>query len=185
MSTFFELPQDTESDDAAETAVPVVEQETATDAALSRYLHQHLADIEALPTYRPRIGVIIPAYNEAESIEDVLRGLLAQTRLPDEIHLIVNNTKDNTFELAAPFAGPHKGPKVRGQKRQRTEVFVHDIGENPDKKVGALNYGFTLIQDAEYLLGVDGDTVLAPNAVEKLEAEIVSDTRIGGISAIY
>ena len=188
MSTYFELPQATDTDTDTTTVVtgPDVEQDVVEDAALSRYLHQHLADIEALPTFRPRIGVIIPAYNEAESIEDVLRGLLAQTRLPDEIHLIVNNTKDNTFELAAPFAGPHKGPKVaKGQKRQRTEVFVHDIGENPDKKVGALNYGFTLIQDAEYLLGVDGDTVLAPNAVEKLEAEIVSDTRIGGISAIY
>ena len=66
-----------------------------------------------------------------------------------------------------------------------TEVFVHDIGENPDKKVGALNYGFGLIGNADYLLGVDGDTTLAPDAVAKLEAEIVSDSRIGGISAIY
>ena len=186
MSTHFELPQATDIDEPTVVPGAGAEQHLVEDAALSRYLHQHLADIDALPTYRPHIGVIIPAYNEAESIEDVLRGLLAQTRLPDEIHLIVNNTKDNTFEVAAPFAGPHKGPKAaKGQKRQRTEVFVHDIGENPDKKVGALNYGFTLIQDADYLLGVDGDTVLAPNAVEKLEAEIVSDTRIGGISAIY
>jgi biofilm PGA synthesis N-glycosyltransferase PgaC len=155
--------------------------------SLSRYLHQHLSDIDALPTFRPVIGAIIPAYNEAESIEAVLRSLLAQTRLPDQIHVIVNNTKDDTFERAAKFAGPHKGPKlVKGRKgRQTTEVFVHDIGENPDKKVGALNYGFGLIGDADYLLGVDGDTTPAPDAVEKLEAEILSDTRIGGISAIY
>ena len=191
MSTFFELPQDIETDETDEVADPVTTttEADATEPALSRYLHQHLADIEALPTFRPRIGVIIPAYNEAESIESVLRGLLDQTRLPDEIHVVVNNTKDDTFELAAAFAGPHKGPRpakgVKGQRRQRTEVFVHDIGENPDKKVGALNYGFALIEDAEYLLGVNGDTVLAPNAVEKLEQEIVSDTRIGGISAIY
>jgi biofilm PGA synthesis N-glycosyltransferase PgaC len=188
MSTY--EAESTESDETTrpvdtQVDATVVEQDVAPDAPLSRYLHQHLADIAALPTYRPRIGVIIPAYNEAGSIEDVLRGLLAQTRLPDEIHVIVNNTKDNTFELAATFAGLHKGAKVKGQRRQRTELFVHDIGENPDKKVGALNYGFTLIKDAEYLLGVDGDTVLAPNAVEKLESEIVSDTRIGGISAIY
>lgn len=154
--------------------------------SLERYLHQHLADIESLPTYRPVIGAVIPAYNEAESITHVLRALLAQTRLPDQIHVIVNNTKDDTFELAAKFAGPHKGPRqATGKKRQRTEVFVHDIGENPDKKVGALNYGFSLIPAADYLLGVDGDTTLAADTVEKLEAEIVSDTRIGGISAIY
>jgi biofilm PGA synthesis N-glycosyltransferase PgaC len=175
-----------ESAEVAETAD--AEASPAPRASLGRYLHQHLADIESLPTYRPVIGAVIPAYNEAESIEDVLRSLLAQTRLPDTIHVIVNNTKDDTFELAATFAGPHKGPrqpKGANGKRQRTEVFVHDIGENPDKKVGALNYGFSLLPDADYLLGVDGDTTLAVDAVEKLEAEIVSDTRIGGISAIY
>lgn len=156
-------------------------------ADLSRYLHQHLADVESLPTYRPVIGCIIPAYNEAESIEAVLRSLLKQTRLPDQIHVVVNNTKDDTFELAAKFAGVRSAKKRRkGEKvKQTTEVFVHDIGENPDKKVGALNYGYTLVQGADYLLGVDGDTTLAPDCVEKLEAEIVSDSRIGGISAIY
>jgi len=154
---------------------------------LSRYLRQHLADLESLPTYRPVIGCVIPAYNEAESIEAVLRSLLKQTRLPDEIHVIVNNTKDDTFELAAKFAGPRTAKKKRKGEavKQTTEVFVHDIGENPDKKVGALNYGFGLIGNADYLLGVDGDTTLAPDAVAKLEAEIVSDSRIGGISAIY
>jgi cellulose synthase/poly-beta-1,6-N-acetylglucosamine synthase-like glycosyltransferase len=154
---------------------------------LSRYLRQHLADLESLPTYRPVIGCVIPAYNEAESIEAVLRSVLKQTRLPDEIHVVVNNTKDDTFELAAKFAGPRTAKKKRKgeSSKQTTEVFVHDIGENPDKKVGALNYGFSLIGNADYLLGVDGDTTLAPDCVEKLEAEITSDSRIGGISAIY
>ncbi|HEU5485635.1 MAG TPA: hypothetical protein VFU98_12075, partial [Microlunatus sp.] len=62
--------------------------ETAATAAvaptsgLSRYLRQHLADVASLPTYRPVIGCVVPAYNEAESIEAVLRSLLKQTRLP-------------------------------------------------------------------------------------------------------
>lgn len=160
---------------------------TGAQNDLSRYLHQHLADIDALPTYRPVIGCIIPAYNEAETIEAVLRSLLKQTRLPDQIHVIVNNTSDETFELAAKFAGPRAAKKrQKGERaKQTTEVFVHDIGENPDKKVGALNYGYSLIPDADYLLGVDGDTTLAKDCVAKLEAEILSDSRIGGISAIY
>jgi len=164
-----------------------VRTDQAASTDLSRYLRQHLADLESLPTYRPVIGCVIPAYNEAESIEAVLRSLLKQTRLPDEIHVIVNNTKDDTFELAAKFAGLRTAKKKRkGESvKQTTEVFVHDIGENPDKKVGALNHGFGLIGNADYLLGVDGDTTLAPDTVAKLEAEIVSDSRIGGISAIY
>ncbi|MBA8793772.1 cellulose synthase/poly-beta-1,6-N-acetylglucosamine synthase-like glycosyltransferase [Friedmanniella endophytica] len=183
-----------EDEDAPVRARRSRERKPARD--LSSYLKQHLADLESLPTYRPTIGCVIPAYNEAESIEAVLRSLLAQTRLPDQIHVIVNNTKDATFDIAARFAGPRKGRKPtleekrRGIKRGKTEVFVHDIGENPDKKVGALNYGYALIDGsgdfrADYLLGVDGDTTLAVDAVEKLEAEICSDSRIGGISAIY
>ncbi|GAA1434967.1 hypothetical protein GCM10009616_30750 [Microlunatus lacustris] len=154
---------------------------------LEAYVHQFRAEVDALPTYRPVVAAVIPAYNEAETIEAVLRSLLRQTRLPDQIHVVVNNSKDETFALAAKFAGPRtsKRKPVKGGERQRTEVFVHDIGENPDKKVGALNYGFSLVGGADYLLGVDGDTTLATDAVEKLEAEIVSDTRIGGISAIY
>lgn len=152
----------------------------------SRYLRQHAADVAALPTYRPVIACVVPAYNEAETIEAVLRSLLKQTRLPDEIHVVVNNTKDDTFALSAKFAGPRRGKRKRkGDPRQTTEVYVHDIGENSDKKVGALNYGFAQVGHADYLLGVDGDTTLASDCVARLEEEITSDTRIGGISAIY
>ena len=159
----------------------------APESSLSHYVRQHLADLDSLPTYRPVIGCVIPAYNEAETIEAVLRSLLKQTRLPDQIHVVVNNTTDDTFDLAAKFAGPRTAKKKRrGEKeKQTTEIFVHDIGENPDKKVGALNYGFAQIPAADYLLGVDGDTTLSADCVEQLEAEILSDSRIGGISAIY
>ena len=85
--------------------------ETTSD--LSSYVRQFTEEVAALPTYRPVIGAVIPAYNEAESIEAVLRSLLKQTRLPDEIHVIVNNTKDDTFELAAKFAGPRKEARRR------------------------------------------------------------------------
>ncbi|WP_395243871.1 glycosyltransferase [Agromyces sp. MMS24-K17] len=133
---------------------------------------------------RTTIGCIIPAYNEEESIADVIRSLLGQTRLPDVIHVIVNNSSDRTVERAAEFAGAHRRVDADGVE-QFTEVFVHDIGKNPDKKVGALNYGHALVEGLDYLLGVDGDTVADDRAIEFLSAEIESDSRIGGISAIY
>ncbi len=146
-------------------------------------VNDFIASVEALPTYRPTIGCVIPAYNEAESIASVLESLLRQTRVPDVIHVIVNNTTDDTVAIASTFAGPHT-MEADGEV-QFTEVYVHDIGKNPDKKVGALNYGFGLVEGCDYLLGVDGDTTAEPTAVASLEAEIASDSRIGGISAIY
>ena len=112
-----------------------------------------------------------------------LRGLLAQTRVPDVIHVVVNNTTDGTVAVASEFSGPHEITTELGE--QFTEVFVHDIGKNPDKKVGALNYGYSLVEHMDYLLGVDGDTTPEPDAVQHLVDEIASDDRIGGISAIY
>ncbi|MFS0712970.1 glycosyltransferase family 2 protein [Microbacterium sp. 2P01SA-2] len=139
--------------------------------------------LENTTVHRSTIGCVIPAYNEEESIADVIEGLLAQTRVPDVIHVIANNTSDNTVKIAAGYAGPHEVTTELGT--QFTEVFVHDIGKNPDKKVGALNYGYSLVEGYDYLLGVDGDTIADSRAVEYLESEAVGDSRIGGISAIY
>src|SRR4051812_5764692 len=131
---------------------------------------EFIASVDSMDVYRPTIGCIVPAYNEAESIADVLKSLLGQTRLPDVIHVVINNTTDDTVKIAAEYAGPHI--RVVDGLEQFTEVYIHDIGKNKDKKVGALNYGFTLVEGCDYLLGVDGDTVAAPDAVEALEAEI-------------
>ncbi|WP_422732837.1 glycosyltransferase family 2 protein [Microbacterium limosum] len=149
---------------------------------------QHFPDdfaevLEATSTSRSTIGCVIPAYNEEESIAAVLESLLRQTRVPDVIHVVVNNTSDGTVREASKFAGPHEITTELGD--QFTEVFIHDIGKNPDKKVGALNYGYSLVEGYDYLLGVDGDTTADNRAVEYLESEILADSRIGGISAIY
>ncbi|MGH3703594.1 MAG: glycosyltransferase family 2 protein [Agromyces sp.] len=151
---------------------------------LEAYADDFAALVDTLPSARATIGCIVPAYNEEASIGAVLGSLLAQSRLPDVVHVVVNNTTDRTVEVAAAFAGAHTRLEADGTE-QFTEVFVHDIGRNPDKKVGALNYGYTLVEGLDYLLGVDGDTVADARAIEFLEAEIASDSRIGGISAIY
>jgi biofilm PGA synthesis N-glycosyltransferase PgaC len=153
------------------------------DPTLMAYESTFLDAVDELPTYRPTVGCIIPAYNEAETISGVLDSLLQQTRIPDAIHVIINNSSDESVEVASHYAGPHTRMTPTGE--QSTVIYVHDIGKNSDKKVGALNYGYSLVEHMDFLLGVDGDTTPEPDAVEHLVAEIASDDRIGGISAIY
>lgn len=129
------------------------------------------------------IACVVPAYNEEHTIADVMTSLLTQTRPPDVIHVVVNNTDDNTLEVLQPFIGRHQ--RVVKGIRYQPVVQVHDIGSNADKKVGALNYGYRLARGYDYILGVDGDTTLDSHAVEYLELEMVDDPRIGGLSAIY
>ena len=156
---------------------------TATASEEHGFADDFAAVLENTSVHRSTIGCVIPAYNEEESIADVIEALLAQTRVPDVIHVVVNNTSDATVKIASEYSGPHELHTELGE--QFTEVFVHDIGKNPDKKVGALNYGYSLVEGYDYLLGVDGDTIADSKAVEFLETEAVSDSRIGGISAIY
>jgi hypothetical protein len=66
------------------------------DPGLESYAGTFLDGLDSIPTYRPTVGCIIPAYNEAETIAGVLDSLLQQTRLPDVIHLVVNNTSDES-----------------------------------------------------------------------------------------
>jgi poly-beta-1,6-N-acetyl-D-glucosamine synthase len=132
---------------------------------------------------RPTVGCIVPAYNEATSIAGVLDSMLSQTRRPDAIHVVVNNTTDDTARIAAWYAGAHE--MVINGERVITEIHVHDLGSMDDKKVGALNYGFRLVDGMDYLLGIDGDTTADPRAVEYLIDEMQADRTIGGISAIY
>lgn len=152
-------------------------------AALDRYAYPRTELVVREPVRRATIGAVVPAYNEAATIKSVLKGLLRQTRLPDVVHVVVNNTTDKTFARASKLAGEHT--VTRKGVTQTTHVYVHDLGRVADKKVGALNYGFRLVRGADYLLGVDGDTVLERDALQRLEEEMASDPRIGGISAIY
>ncbi|SDO54410.1 Glycosyltransferase, catalytic subunit of cellulose synthase and poly-beta-1,6-N-acetylglucosamine synthase [Klenkia soli] len=129
------------------------------------------------------ISCVIPAYNEEGTIGAVLTSILSQTRPPDAIHVVINNTDDDTPEVVADFVGQHQ--RVVKGTTYSTTVYCHDIGENPDKKVGALNFGYYVSRGHDYILGVDGDTTLDRFCVEWLEKEMVTDQRIGGLSAIY
>ncbi len=129
------------------------------------------------------VAAIIPAYNEEDSIEATIESLLSQTRPPNAVFVMVNNCTDETFYVANAFAGVHE--LKHREDRFTCEVVVVDMGTNEDKKVGALNLGWSMAEGYDYILGVDGDTVLDKKCVQHLMSEMVEDSRIGGISAIY
>jgi len=167
------------------TATPLTYRPAAIIARAAERGRQLLGIVQepALEVRTAQIATVIPAYNEQDSIADVLKSLLEQSRLPDVIYVVANNCDDATADIAARFEGVHRR-RIRGND-YACRIEVHDMGANADKKVGALNYGFGLAAWADYLLGVDGDTVLDRNCVRDLELEMASDSRIGGISAIY
>jgi biofilm PGA synthesis N-glycosyltransferase PgaC len=94
--------------------------------------------------------VIIPAFNEADSIADTIQSLLAQTVLAESIIVVDDCSTDATGDVAASLG-----------------VKVVRPPENTGSKAGAQNFVLPAIH-TRYTMAIDADTTLAPDAIEKL-----------------
>jgi len=128
--------------------------------AMSRVMH----DVRYRPPKRrtAKLLVLIPAHNEEGSIGNVLNALLTQTRVPDRIVVVADNCTDKTEQIARRFRG----------------VTVMRTVGNTERKVGALNQGWLRWQAGyDYVAGIDADTILAPDCLQQLEAELAVTPR--------
>lgn len=101
---------------------------------------------------RPGSGltIIIPAYNEAETLADTLASLEAQTVLAEEVIVVDDCSTDGTGDIARTFG-----------------VTVLRPAKNTGSKAGAQNLALTRVR-TEFTMAIDADTTLAPDAVAKL-----------------
>lgn len=126
--------------------------------------------------------ILVPARNEELGVLTSLESLAAQTRRPDLIIVVVNNSTDRTFDFAQQFADDERTPPT----------VVLDLPDNPHKKAGALNYGLAWLREAlggrltsavRHVLVMDADTELHPKFIERARNVISSDPELGGVSA--
>ncbi len=98
------------------------------------------------------LTILVPAYNEAATIAATIRSLQSQTLSPRSIVVISDASTDDTAAIA----------RVLG-------VTVVRPAANTGSKAGAQNYGLDCV-DTPFVMAVDADTTLAPDAIEKLTA---------------
>ncbi len=96
------------------------------------------------------LTILVPAYNEEESIADTIRSILAQTVQPREIVIIDDGSTDRTGDVALALG-----------------VTVLRPPQNTGSKAGAQNFALQSVTTA-YTMAIDADTTLAPDAIEKL-----------------
>lgn len=102
-------------------------------------------------------SIVIPAHNEAASIEDCLRSLLADAN-EDEFEVIVacNGCTDDTAEISRSFCAEHHSDQ---------NVIVLDIDE--PSKITALNAGITTAVGPSVIF-LDADVALSTEAARAL-----------------
>jgi biofilm PGA synthesis N-glycosyltransferase PgaC len=96
------------------------------------------------------LTVIVPAYNEGACIEDTIKSIQVQTVPPAEIIVIDDFSSDCTGEVA-----------------RKCGVTVLRPPANTGSKAGAQNFALKNVH-TPYVMAIDADTTLAPNAIEKL-----------------
>lgn len=121
------------------------------------------------------VVALIPAWNEERDISKTIESILAQTRKPDKVVVIPNNTTDMTAEVS----------------RQAGAEVITMPGYNPDKKAGALNYGLDQLaaelnehEDVAVLV-MDADTVVSKDFIEIASGVLFSDKKVGGVGSIF
>lgn len=114
--------------------------------------YRRLPRREDWPAYWPRVSVLVPAYNEAETMGPVLESLLALDYPRYEIVVVDDGSTDDTLRRARRFEGDHAACRVR----------VHT--KSNGGKASALNLAFRR-SSGELVLGVDADSQLRPEAL--------------------
>jgi len=121
-------------------------------------------------SYKPKVAVLIPAYNEEKVIERTVRAALNSNYPNLRVIVIDDGSKDRTLEVAhAAFA-----------KEERSGQVVI-LGKANSGKAEALNYGIQHIEDAEIFVGIDADTIIAPDAISRLVPHFINP-KIGAMA---
>jgi cellulose synthase/poly-beta-1,6-N-acetylglucosamine synthase-like glycosyltransferase/peptidoglycan/xylan/chitin deacetylase (PgdA/CDA1 family)/spore germination protein YaaH len=113
------------------------------------------------PTYRPRVAVLIAAYNEAPVIVGTVRSMLASDYPDLTVTVVDDGSTDGTGEVvAAAFAGDGR---------------VRLIRQANTGKAGALNRALHET-DAEIVACFDADTQVAPDTIGALARHFADPT---------
>ena len=125
---------------------------------------------EEVKAYRPRVAILIPAYNEEKVIERTIQGALDSDYPNLRVIVIDDGSKDRTLEIARrTFAAEEAAGKVI--------VLTKPNGG----KAEALNFGLRHVGDAELFVGIDADTIIAPDAILRMVPHFLNP-KVGAVA---
>lgn len=101
----------------------------------------------------PFISVLIPAWNEEESIEKTIESIMASNYRSFEVLVIDDGSKDKTYQLAKALEKKYPGFKVYHKEN--------------GGKASALNFGIEKTK-GDFVFTMDADTIVHPESMKKM-----------------
>jgi len=123
----------------------------------------------ASPGFNPRVAVLIPAFNEETVITRTIRSVLNSDYTNLHVIVIDDGSSDRTVEVAKEA---YKAEIASG----KLQVLTKPNGG----KAAALNFALDRFSEEIYV-GIDADTVIAPDAISKLIPHF-EDPTIGAVA---
>ena len=111
----------------------------------------------------PRISIVIPAYNQAEYLEDAIESAYNQTCPAHEIIVVNDGSTDNTQEIAE---------RYMFKELPGIESPVRVINQTNKGLPSARNTGI-MNATGDYIQFLDADDMLKENALQRITQEII------------
>lgn len=116
----------------------------------------------------PGVSILVPCHNEGENIRETVAYLLDQKYPEFEIIAINDGSEDDTGAILDALA------------KECEKLRVIHLATNQGKAM-ALRMG-ALASGNEYLIGIDGDALLDPNATSWIMHHLTSGPRVGAVT---
>jgi len=121
-------------------------------------------------SYKPKVAVLIPAYNEEKVIERTIRAALNSNYPNLRVIVIDDGSRDRTLEVAR-----------QAFAREEAAGRVLILTKQNSGKAEALNYGIEHLRDAEIFVGIDADTIIALDAISHLVPHFINP-KVGAVA---
>ncbi|PPF70045.1 glycosyl transferase [Clavibacter michiganensis] len=128
------------------------------------------------------VAAVVVARDSGTTIARALASLLAQTRPPERVVVVVAGSHDDAFAVARTFNGVHEHP-APGAGPSTTTVTVIDRGPRESPLRSAYDLAFRLVGDPGRVLLVSPDAELEPRVLELLAEALDRDPDAVGVSA--
>ncbi|TAK63809.1 MAG: poly-beta-1,6 N-acetyl-D-glucosamine synthase [Methylobacter sp.] len=135
-----------------------------------RYEWRQQGNAEHLPelTEQPPVSILIPCYNEADNIRETVEILLRQKYPAFEIIAVNDGSKDNTLAILQELAEQHD------------QLRVVNLHTNQGKAMGLRTAA--LLANSEILICIDGDALLAPEAIAWMVRHFLDNPNVGAVT---
>ncbi|MBX4212043.1 glycosyltransferase [Candidatus Pacearchaeota archaeon] len=136
---------------------------------LLHYKNKGKLNYYQIPKRYPSVSILIPAYNEEDSLENTVKALLALNYPSNKKEIIILNdgSRDGTKEIADRLSRKHK------------EVIV--INKKNSGKADSLNQGIAIAK-GELIAVVDADSYPEPDSLARMVGHF-EDKKVGAVTS--